>query len=252
MHARGTGVREDFTEAVKWYTLTAEQGDAQAQSNLGVMYCQGTGVKQDFTKAAKWYMLAAKQGDAGAQFNLGSMHEKDEGGSQSFTEAAKWYKLAAVQGFALGQAHLGLLYVEGNGVLKDITEAARWLKLAAKNGNANALLVFRMMLDQDLFPAGTKVMLVDLTATMLNGMCGVVVQRGGEGAARAAARAAVEEAEMEAVCAVMAEAAAASPLAFGNAVRQRPGASFHVREPATDLTPCPVGGGGDGNCSNSC
>ena len=43
-------------------TLAAEQGDARAQINLGLMYYNGKGVPQDDKTAVKWYRLAAKQG----------------------------------------------------------------------------------------------------------------------------------------------------------------------------------------------
>ena len=42
----------------------AEQGNAAAQYNLGVMYDNGEGVPQDYAEAAKWYRLAAEQGEA--------------------------------------------------------------------------------------------------------------------------------------------------------------------------------------------
>ncbi len=45
-----------------------------AQFNLAVMYRKGQGVQQDDKEAAKWYRLAADQGDADAQFNLGVMY----------------------------------------------------------------------------------------------------------------------------------------------------------------------------------
>ena len=41
MYARGQGVPQDYAEAVKWYRLAADQGDARAQNNLGVMYANG-------------------------------------------------------------------------------------------------------------------------------------------------------------------------------------------------------------------
>ena len=41
------GVPQDYSTAVKWYSLAAEQGDADAQTNLGVMYANGEGVLQD-------------------------------------------------------------------------------------------------------------------------------------------------------------------------------------------------------------
>ena len=47
-----------MTEAVKWYRKAAEQGNADAQSNLGVMYANGTGVTKDESEAMKWYRKA--------------------------------------------------------------------------------------------------------------------------------------------------------------------------------------------------
>ena len=46
-----------------------------AQYNLGVMYDNGEGVPQDYKEAVKWYRLAAEQGNANAQTNLGNMYE---------------------------------------------------------------------------------------------------------------------------------------------------------------------------------
>ena len=53
--------------------LKAEQGDAEAQFNLGYMYTEGLGVPLDNQEAVRWYRLAAEQGFANAQFNLGAM-----------------------------------------------------------------------------------------------------------------------------------------------------------------------------------
>jgi TPR repeat protein len=74
MYSNGTGVTQDYKEAVKWYRLSAEQGNASAQSNLGLMYDNGTGVPQDYKEAVKWYRLSAKQDDVIAQFNLGALY----------------------------------------------------------------------------------------------------------------------------------------------------------------------------------
>ena len=49
----------------------AEQGNAQAQYNLGNMYAQGRGVRQDDAQATQWFRKSAEQGNAKAQFNLG-------------------------------------------------------------------------------------------------------------------------------------------------------------------------------------
>jgi len=55
MYENGSGVKQDYAEAAKWYRKAAERGDARAQYNLGFMYLNGTGVPQDYAEAEKWY-----------------------------------------------------------------------------------------------------------------------------------------------------------------------------------------------------
>ena len=62
MYDNGEGVPQDYKEARKWYRLAAEQGDAGAQNNLGVMYEYGNGVLQDNTMAHMWYNIASANG----------------------------------------------------------------------------------------------------------------------------------------------------------------------------------------------
>ena len=57
---------------MEWYRKSAEQGNADAQNNLGCMYQNGLGVEQDDAKAMEWYQKAAEQGHTAAQSNLGS------------------------------------------------------------------------------------------------------------------------------------------------------------------------------------
>lgn len=116
----------------------AEQGDAEAQFNLGCMYDDGEDVPEDDTEAVKWYRKAAEQGHAGAQNNLGYMYEKGEGVSQEYTEAVKWYRKAAEQGDAEAQCNLGEMYKDGKGVQQDYAEAVKWYRKAAEQGKANA------------------------------------------------------------------------------------------------------------------
>ena len=67
---------EDKAEAVKWYRLAAEQGNVDAQYNLGDMYARGDGVPEDDAAAVKWLRLAAEQGHADAEFSLDIMLQR--------------------------------------------------------------------------------------------------------------------------------------------------------------------------------
>ena len=57
----------DYAEAVKWFRLSAEQGDAKAQFNLAVMYANGQGVIQDDVYAHMWWNIAAANSDSEAR-----------------------------------------------------------------------------------------------------------------------------------------------------------------------------------------
>ena len=63
MYANGQGVRQDDAQAVQWYRKVAEQGDAEAQYNLGLMYYKGEGVRQDLALAQEWFGKACQNGN---------------------------------------------------------------------------------------------------------------------------------------------------------------------------------------------
>lgn len=95
LHYRGRGVPLDHSEAVKWFRRAADQDDNAARFYLGVMFSEGQGVPQDYAEAAKWYRLAADRGDAQAQYNLGLSYAKGEAGELDNVSAHMWFNLAA-------------------------------------------------------------------------------------------------------------------------------------------------------------
>ena len=60
---------KNHVEAAKWFRKAAEQGYANAQSNLGFMYATGNGVVKDELEAYKWWLLAGLQGEEGSKRN---------------------------------------------------------------------------------------------------------------------------------------------------------------------------------------
>jgi TPR repeat protein len=138
----GAGVvaykRGDYATALKIFTRLANQGNAEAQYNLGQMYRMGRGVPRDYRETVKWYRLAAKQGYVRAQINLGIMHFKGIGVPLNYTNAVKWIRRAADQANPQAQAMLGIMYYLGRGVLKNHILAYMWYSLAASGGDAKA------------------------------------------------------------------------------------------------------------------
>jgi uncharacterized protein len=123
--------RGDYATTLRLLLPLADQGDALAQFNLGVMYGKGQGVPQDYAEAVRWYRKAADQGNAQAQSNLGGAYDNGKGVPQDYAEAVKWYRKAADQGAALAQFNLGLMYNVGKGVPQDYVQAHKWYNLAA-------------------------------------------------------------------------------------------------------------------------
>ena len=123
--------RGDYALAAQLLRSRAEQGNAHAQYNLGLMYHDGQGIPQDYQMALKWYRKAAEQGDAWAQAALGGMYAQGKGVPQDYAEATKLYRKAAEHGNALAQNDLGVMYEYGFGVPQDFVRAYIWYNVAA-------------------------------------------------------------------------------------------------------------------------
>jgi len=63
-------VEKDLAQAAKWFGLAAEQGDADAQGSLGLLYAEEQGVERNLAEAEKWLSKAAAQGNETARENL--------------------------------------------------------------------------------------------------------------------------------------------------------------------------------------
>ena len=69
----------------------AEQGDADAQYRLAVMYKTGRDVPQDHHKSMKWFLKAAEQGNYSAQFNVGVGYLSGRGVPKDGHKAVEWF-----------------------------------------------------------------------------------------------------------------------------------------------------------------
>ena len=90
---------DDVAAAVRELEPLAEQGNAEAQFNLGSLYYQGWGVPQDYKEAAQWMRKAAEQGHVFAQATLGSLYaEGVRGVEKDYPQALMWFICAAARG----------------------------------------------------------------------------------------------------------------------------------------------------------
>ena len=88
-----------MVKAFYWFGKSAEQGDADAQNELGACYGMGRGTERDDKKALHWFLKAAEQGQPTAQYNCGVYYEKGYGTEKNEDKALEWYQKAADQGY---------------------------------------------------------------------------------------------------------------------------------------------------------
>lgn len=159
---------ECFMEAAKYFKLAADQGNVEAQYQLGLMYERkylyqiGALTPPEYTylklaadqghtkaqyqlgemfrklgspQAVEYFKLAANGGDAKALYRLGVMYSLGNGVEQDNQQAVKYLELASDQGNAKAQCQLGMMYASGQGVKQDDQQAVKYFKLAAENGS---------------------------------------------------------------------------------------------------------------------
>lgn len=148
----------EIIEKDKWEKLLAlaENGDAEAQTEVGYYYEEGAVDESDNLLAEKnslmalhWNTLSAKQGNQYAQISLSRLLSTGEDIKQDYEAAIYWAKKAMKQRNAIAVYNLGTIY-------RDIKKPAmvfRCYQQAVAMGDKNALLDVGLC---HLFSYGTK------------------------------------------------------------------------------------------------
>ncbi|KAG2220900.1 hypothetical protein INT45_013029, partial [Circinella minor] len=162
------------SQAEKWYTSSAEQGNSDAQAALGLLLIDHV---NETEKGVKWLELAAEQNNARALLRLGSFYEEaqddqramayyqkaattatsdrdlalahylvginyrmgDLGLTMDASRAVQHLTVSANAGYAPAQRALGLMHAQGIGVLKDDVKAHQLYQKAVAQGDIRAI-----------------------------------------------------------------------------------------------------------------
>lgn len=122
----------DDRSAYEWHKKGAEAGESISMYFLAIQYRDGTGVKQNYKEALGWFKKAAEAGDSDAMNQVGRFYDFGWGVRQSFVEAGRWYEKAAAAGQAWGNSNLAIMFSRGNGVKKDVALAVDLQEMAMK------------------------------------------------------------------------------------------------------------------------
>ena len=93
----------DLISALGYFMMAAEQGNADAQFEVGQMMAQGLGTAQLFEEAMRWYELSARQGHAKAQFNIAFLYAYGQGVDQDILKAYEWYRISHLCAYPLAK-----------------------------------------------------------------------------------------------------------------------------------------------------
>lgn len=121
------GKKYNITDTNKWFLLSAQQGYAEAQKNLGLYYYS----IDDYTNAITWFHKAAEQGHALSQLKLGNIYLYDK---KDHKESFIWFFKAANQEIMSAQYTIGSMYENGDGIEIDMKEALKWYLKSANSG----------------------------------------------------------------------------------------------------------------------
>ena len=139
LYLQGWSVASDPERAVRYFQLSAKQGNSKGSMNLAHAYRTGSGVNQSCIKALDLLMPYADNGNAEAQARVGMIYDsgcKDLAPDPK--EAFRWYSKAAAQDDPYGLGNLAAMYGLGLGVDQNYPEAMRYYRKAADLGNGKA------------------------------------------------------------------------------------------------------------------
>lgn len=150
----------NYKEAFKEWSEAAQQGDVDAQYNLGCLYARGEGAPQNKAWATEWLQRAADQGDLdAATWLLFASPITDDRRKEFFARRGKptdRFRLTFAVPLSDGKIHrrpcstdekdgaeiefnLGLLYETGSaGFPQDDGQAAKWYRRASERNVADA------------------------------------------------------------------------------------------------------------------
>ncbi|CAJ0867667.1 12270_t:CDS:2, partial [Entrophospora sp. SA101] len=133
----GIGIQQDLNQAFQWYLISAENGNSNAQRNVGCCYHYEIDEIRDYNKAFEWYLKSAENGNGGAQFIVGFCYHYVIGVEKNYGKAFEWYLKSAEKGNSNGQYSVGYCYHYGIGTKKNYNKAFQWYLMSAENMNSN-------------------------------------------------------------------------------------------------------------------
>jgi len=124
------------TSAARWWLLSAQGGDTEAQVMTADNFLNGHGVPQDLAAGRHWCEEAAKVQDFRSFYCLGEIYRRGLGVKPNYTLARSWYERSARQRSAVSIRALAEMDAAGQGGKRDLESASvRYASLVVSVGD---------------------------------------------------------------------------------------------------------------------
>lgn len=134
IYNRGESGEPDGEKAIFWFRKAAEQGDAVAQNDLGILLVNGTAPEEGI----EWLIKAADQDVTVAEFNLANAYSQGDLVEKDQERAFYYYSRLAEKRLPFGFRMVGLHLLTGEGVEKDPTAAFESFWQGAARGDVES------------------------------------------------------------------------------------------------------------------
>lgn len=143
--------KKNLPEATKWFERAARKGDPHAMFALGECYQFGKGVVPDLKLALEWTTKAADQNEVNALNRLGDFYANGIPGvvQQDLPKAFASFSAAKDLGYPDAYGNLGLLFLRAPG-MKDEKMAVEIFKQGIEKGDARSMYFYAMCLEEGL------------------------------------------------------------------------------------------------------
>lgn len=101
-----------MNKAIYYFSLAANQGNREAQFNLGIFYYLRDN-NLDIKKGRYYIMLSSKNGNKQANFSQGFMHHEGKNLERNIQEAISFYKEASSFNNQYAKNNLGVIFKNG-------------------------------------------------------------------------------------------------------------------------------------------
>lgn len=138
LYARGEAVKQDHMEAARWLEQAAGAGHADSQHDLALLKLSGIGIESDLAGARELLESASASGHVSATFNLGNIYANGTGVDVDVERALQLFHDAADGGSREAKLNLGVMYDVGQGVEQDYAKARELYQEASAAGEGQA------------------------------------------------------------------------------------------------------------------